>query len=105
VVLCSVLGTFFKDFSDDQVVARSLFWIVLRILYDFLTSLIRIFFIGKAIWCGAFKSLLMGPSSFTDSWDGKGRKTEARCSAEAVASSLSVLAQVLWFIRIGGMWC
>jgi len=71
----------------------------------FLTQLIWIFFIGKAFWCGAFKSLLMVFSSITDSWDGKGWKTDARCSAKPVVFCLSVLAQVLWIIYFGGMWC
>jgi hypothetical protein len=71
----------------------------------FITSLIRIFFIGRAIWIGTFSSFLMVSSSIVDSWDGNGWKTDARYSALAVAFCLSVRAQVLRFIRIGGIWC
>ena len=76
------------------------------ILYfmTFMTSLIRIFFIGRAIWFGAFSSFLKVSSSIADSWDGNGWKTDVRCSAKAVAFCLSLLAQVLRFVRIGGIW-
>ena len=73
------------NFSGYQVLARSLFWIDF-ILHDFLTYLIRIFFIDKTIWCGLFKSSLMVSSSITCSCDGKGWKTDARRSAKAVVS-------------------
>jgi hypothetical protein len=58
LLLSDLFGKFFKNSSGDQVVARSLFCIDF-IFMTFLTSLIRILFIGKAILCGAFKSLLM----------------------------------------------
>jgi len=71
----------------------------------FLTSLIRIFFIGRVIWCGACSSFVMVSSSIADSWDGNGWKTDASCCAKAVAFCLSVRAQVLRLMRTGGIWC
>ena len=53
-----------------------------------MTSLIRIFFIGRAIWCGAFSSFLMVYSSIADSWDVNRWKTAVRCSAKAMAFCL-----------------
>jgi hypothetical protein len=47
----------------------------------------------------------MVSSSIANSWDGKGWKIDARCSAKAVAFCFSVLPQVLSFILIGGIWC
>ena len=73
--------------------------------YDFLTSLIRIFFIGRVIWYGALSSFWMVSFSITDSWDGNGWKTDARCFAKAVSFCWSVRAQVLRFMRVGGIWC
>jgi len=71
----------------------------------FLTSFIRIFFIGSVIWCGAFSSFLVVSSSIANSWDGNGWKIDAMCLAKAVAFCLSVRAHVLRFLRIGGIWC
>jgi len=47
----------------------------------------------------------MVSSSIADSWDGYGWKTDARCFAKAMAFCLSVCAQVLRFMRMGGIWC
>jgi hypothetical protein len=82
------LGESLQNFSGDQVIAWGLFGMDF-IFYD-ITWLIRIFLIGRAIWCGAFSSFLMVSSSIADSWDGNGWKTDARCSAKAVAFCLCV---------------
>ena len=91
------LGKFLKDFSCDQIVAWGLYGM------DF--TLDDIFFIARVIWCGTFSSFVMVSSSISDSWDGNGWKTDARCFAKAVAFCLSVRAQVLWLVRSGGIWC
>jgi len=81
------LGRSLKDFSGDQVYPGA-FWD--GFFVTFLTSLIRIFFIGRVVWCGAFSSFLMVSSSIADSWDGTCWKTYARCSAKAVDFCLFV---------------
>jgi len=92
------LGRSLKDFSGDQVYPGA-FWD--GFFVTFLTSLIRIFFIGRVVWCGAFSSFLM-VSSNADIWDANGRQMRDVLRRPWLFVSG---AQVSRLIRIDGIWC